>query len=81
MYSVVYPPAFSAGGGHTRWVERGMGVNILEDARHSSVLCICKYFVLLGIQEIPRFVRAPVHAKYIVKKILFTLQTSCILIL
>jgi hypothetical protein len=34
----VYPPAFDAGGGHTRWVERGWGVNILEDARHSSVL-------------------------------------------
>jgi hypothetical protein len=27
------------------WVERGVGVNILEDARHSSVLYICKYFV------------------------------------
>jgi hypothetical protein len=30
------------GGGHTRWVERwvggGGGVNIFEDARHSSVL-------------------------------------------
>jgi hypothetical protein len=23
----------------------GRGVNILEDAKHSSVLCICKYFV------------------------------------
>jgi hypothetical protein len=32
------PPAFGAGGGHTRWVERGWGVNILEDARHCSVL-------------------------------------------
>jgi hypothetical protein len=44
----VYPPphlAFGAGGGHTRWVERGAGVNILEDARHSSVLYMCKYFV------------------------------------
>ncbi len=39
-------PAFGAGGGHTRWVERGWGVNILEDARHSSVLYICKYFVV-----------------------------------
>jgi hypothetical protein len=39
------PPAFGAGGGHTRWVERGWGVNILEDARHCSVLYICKYFV------------------------------------
>jgi hypothetical protein len=39
----VYPPALGAGGGHTRWVERGF--NILEDARHSSVLYICKYLV------------------------------------
>jgi hypothetical protein len=42
----VYTLAFGARGGHTRWVERGVGVNILEDARHSSVLYICKYFVL-----------------------------------
>jgi hypothetical protein len=28
------PPAFGAGGGHTRWVEWGWGVNILEDSRH-----------------------------------------------
>jgi len=41
----VYPPAFCAGGGHTRWVERGWGVNILEDARHCSGLYIRKYFV------------------------------------
>ncbi len=40
------PPAFGAGGGHTRWVDRGVGgVNILEDARHGSVLYIRKYFV------------------------------------
>ncbi len=32
----VYPPEEGRGG----W-----GVNILEDARHSSVLYICKYFV------------------------------------
>ncbi len=31
------------GGGHTRRAVRG--VNILEDARHSSVLYACKYFV------------------------------------
>ncbi len=43
----VYPPAFGAGGGHTRWVERGWGVNKSEDARHCSVFYICKYFVLL----------------------------------
>ncbi len=41
----MYPPAFGAGGGHTRWVERGWGVNSSEDARHCSVLYICKYFV------------------------------------
>ncbi len=48
----LHPPhrpanAFCAGGGHTRWVEKGggWGVNILEDARHSSVVYICKYFV------------------------------------
>jgi len=45
----VYPPAFGAGGGHTRWVERGWGVNILEDARHCSVLYIRKYFVVSGL--------------------------------
>ncbi len=38
-----YPLAFGAGGGHTRWVERGWGVNSSEDARHCSVLYICKY--------------------------------------
>ncbi len=38
------PPC--AGGWHTRWAERGWGVNILEDAGHSSVLYICKYSVL-----------------------------------
>jgi hypothetical protein len=38
------PPAIGAGGGHPRWAEMGWGVNILEDARHSSVLYICKYF-------------------------------------
>jgi hypothetical protein len=41
----VYPPAFGAGGGRTRWVERWWGVNSSEDARHCSVLYICKYFV------------------------------------
>jgi hypothetical protein len=30
-------------------VERGWGVNILEEARHSSVLYICKYFVVGNI--------------------------------
>ncbi len=40
------PHAFGAGGGHTRWVEKGWGVNSSEDAIHSSVLYTCKYFVL-----------------------------------
>ncbi len=46
----VHPPAFGAGGGHTRWVERGWGVNILEDARHCSELYVCKYFVQYMVQ-------------------------------
>jgi hypothetical protein len=45
----VYPPAFGAGGGHTRWAERGWGVNSLEDARHCSVLYICKYFLVFMV--------------------------------
>ncbi len=38
--AIVYPhtPFGGAGGGHTRWVERGWGVNSLEDARQCSVL-------------------------------------------
>jgi hypothetical protein len=43
------PPAFGAGGGHTRWVESGWGVNSSEDARHCSVLYKCKYFVFGAI--------------------------------
>jgi hypothetical protein len=39
------PPAFGAGGGQSRWVERGWGVISSEDVRHCSVLYICKYFV------------------------------------
>ncbi len=42
----MYPPAYVAGGGHTRWLERGWGVNILEDARYSSVLYL--YRILFG---------------------------------
>jgi hypothetical protein len=38
-------PAFGAGGGHTRWVERGRGVKSSEDARQCFVLYVCKYFV------------------------------------
>jgi hypothetical protein len=41
----VSSPVFGAGAGHTRWVERGWGVISSEDARHCSVLYICKYFV------------------------------------
>jgi hypothetical protein len=40
------PPLVRAGGGHTRWVETGWGVNSSEDARHCSVLYVSKYFVL-----------------------------------
>jgi hypothetical protein len=40
------PPPLVRGGGHTRWLERGVGVEYFERRRHSSVLYICKYFVL-----------------------------------
>ncbi len=55
LFTVYWPPTPSpplgAGGGHTRWVERGGGVNILEDARHCSALSICKYFVIIPSRE------------------------------
>ncbi len=46
----VFSCAFGARGGHTRLVDRGWGggVNILEEARHRSILYICKYFVPSG---------------------------------
>jgi hypothetical protein len=34
----VPPPLLGGGGGHTRRVERGLGVNILEDKRHRIAL-------------------------------------------
>ncbi len=49
----VYPPAFGEEGGRTRWVERGWEVNSSEDARHSSVLYICKYFVAFANPKDP----------------------------
>jgi hypothetical protein len=54
--SACVPPAFGAGGGHTRWVERGWGVNSSEDARHCSVLYICKYFVTRIIRKIQQII-------------------------
>jgi hypothetical protein len=39
----VYPPAFGAGEGHIRWVERGWGVNSSEDGRH----CIRIFLTIL----------------------------------
>ncbi len=47
-------PVFRAGWGHTRWVERVSRVNSSEDARHSSVIFICKYFVGWRYREIFR---------------------------
>jgi hypothetical protein len=43
---VSVPPRLWCGGRtHSPGGEGGGGVNILEDARHSSVLYVCKYFV------------------------------------
>jgi hypothetical protein len=46
------PPAFGAGGGHTRWVERGWRVNSSEDARHCSVLYIRNILCGIGAQSL-----------------------------
>jgi hypothetical protein len=40
------PPDFGAEGAHTRWLRGGWGVNNLENVRYSSVLYVCKHFVL-----------------------------------
>ncbi len=42
------PPRLWCGGRTNSWVERGWGVNILEDARHCTIFYIRKYFVLLS---------------------------------
>ncbi len=50
---------FGAREGHTRWLERGVGVNFLEDARHSSVLYICKDFVVWHVPPACQCSRSP----------------------
>ncbi len=45
VFRNIYPQPLGRGGGHTRWLERGWGVNSTEDARLCSVLYLCKYFV------------------------------------
>jgi hypothetical protein len=42
----VYPPPLVRGEDTLARGRGGWGVNILEDVRHSSVLYVCKYFVL-----------------------------------
>jgi hypothetical protein len=48
------PPAFCAGGGHTHWVERGGGVNILDAdtalySTYVSTLCCCLLALFLSL--------------------------------
>ncbi len=49
VFQNIDSPPFGAGGGHTRWLERGVAGHILEDVRHSSILYVYKYFVVLII--------------------------------
>jgi hypothetical protein len=42
----VYPPPLEQGEETLAGWRGGWGVKILEDARHSSVLYVCKYFVV-----------------------------------
>ncbi len=45
--AIVYPPAFGAGGGHTRWVERGVGGSIVRKTPDTALYSIygSTYFV------------------------------------
>jgi hypothetical protein len=44
----VYPLPLELGEDTLAGWRGGWGVNILEETRHSSVLYVCKYFVLIG---------------------------------
>ncbi len=46
----VYPPPLVRGEDTFARGRGGWGVNILEDARHYSVLYICNFFVVLPIE-------------------------------
>ena len=58
----VYPPAFGAGGGHTRWLEWGVGVNLKTSdtalySTYVSTLC-CTHWrpvaaQVLGVWWVP----------------------------
>jgi hypothetical protein len=50
----VYTPPLVRGEDTLAGGRGGWGVNILEDARHSSVLYICNYFVLITMQQTER---------------------------
>jgi hypothetical protein len=54
----------------------GVGVNILEDARHTSVLYICKYFVAYGI-EIHEAVFLTVHMMFFHFSCIFYSARGC----
>jgi hypothetical protein len=43
------PPAFGAGGGHTRWVERGVVGQYF--GRRQAQLCTLRLQVLCGLKE------------------------------
>jgi hypothetical protein len=60
------PPRTKGGGVYSRRAVRGWGVNILEDARHCSVLSICKYFVLYIQRESKRSYLQVLFSKMVV---------------
>jgi hypothetical protein len=45
----VYPPAFGAGGGHTRWVERGVRKTPDTALYSIFVSTLCSYRVLTDV--------------------------------
>ncbi len=63
---VCVPPARLWCGGRTHSLgEEGVGGNSLEDARHCSALCTCKYSVVCVLTLLFDSVRSPIPAHHV----------------
>jgi hypothetical protein len=75
-------PPHQRRGVHTRWAERGWGVNTLEDARQCSVLYLCKYEnvreIILADQKNSPYVQCTLVQR--VKSFRFLHKTSKLLV-
>jgi hypothetical protein len=59
----VYPPLLVRGEDTLAGWRGGWGVNILEVARHSSVLYVCKYFVGTPLANVPELIFCMVEGR------------------